>query len=109
MDQWRALLNPFTGFTPGRLFQMATRRSAGQAAANSASSFSTAEGVERGGGCGGGLFCGAKRRDVVVAVNRKRRHNRSPWCHALRGHHMDHSGVLEKQGDSATNRGWRRA
>ena len=34
-----ALLNPFTGVTPGRLFQMATRRSAGQLAASSASSF----------------------------------------------------------------------
>jgi hypothetical protein len=33
------LLNPFTGFTPGRLFQMATKRSAGQAAASSSSSF----------------------------------------------------------------------
>src|ERR1017187_1167663 len=34
-----ALLNPFTGATPGRLFQMATRRSAGQPAASFASSF----------------------------------------------------------------------
>src|ERR1035441_3917050 len=34
-----ALLNPFTGVTPGRLFQMATRRSAGQLAACFASSF----------------------------------------------------------------------
>lgn len=33
------LLNPFTGFTPGRLFHTATRRSVGQAAASSASSF----------------------------------------------------------------------
>ena len=34
----------------------------------------------------------------VVIVNRKRRHDRSPWCHALRGHHIDHSDLLEKQG-----------
>src|ERR1017187_5209566 len=34
-----ALLNPFTGVTPGRLFQMATRRSAGQLAASSTSFF----------------------------------------------------------------------
>jgi hypothetical protein len=32
----------FTGVTPGRLFQMATRRSVGQLAASSASSFSPA-------------------------------------------------------------------
>jgi hypothetical protein len=60
--------------------------------------------IERGGGCGGGLFCGAKRRDVVVVVNRKRRHNRSPWCHALRGHHMDHSGCAHRQANNAGNR-----
>ena len=34
-----ALLKLFTGFTPARLFQMATSRSAGQAAVRSASSF----------------------------------------------------------------------
>src|ERR1035438_3297635 len=34
-----AFLKPFTGFTPGRLFQMATSRSAGQPAASSARSF----------------------------------------------------------------------
>src|SRR5450756_2500123 len=34
-----AVLKLFTGFTPGRLFQMATSRSAGQPAASSASSF----------------------------------------------------------------------
>jgi hypothetical protein len=61
------------------------------------------EGIERGGSRSGGLFCGAKRRDVVFAVDGKRRHTRSPWCHALRGHHMDHSEVLETQGESATN------
>jgi hypothetical protein len=66
------------------------------------------EGIERSGGCGGSLLCGAKRRDVVVVVNRKRRHNRSPWCHAYRGHHIDHSEVLEKQGNCAVNRRWRR-
>jgi len=32
-------LKRFTGVTPGRLFQMAIRRSAGHAAASSASSF----------------------------------------------------------------------
>jgi hypothetical protein len=91
------------------MFQMATSRSAGQAAASSASSFWL---VKESKGCrarGGGLFCGAKRGDVVVAVNRKRAHNRSPWCHALRGHHMDRSEVIEKQGNSAENRRWRRA
>ena len=38
-----ALLNPFTGSTPGRLFHMATKRSAGQLAISSASSFSLAK------------------------------------------------------------------
>ena len=96
-----AVLKLFTGVTPGRLFQIATRRSAGQAAASSASSFwlakvSNGVAVVAAASSGGG-----KRRDVVVAVDRKRRHDRSPWCHALRGHHMDHSEVLEKQGNCA--------
>src|SRR5580700_3287112 len=34
-----AVLNPLTGFTPGRLFQIATKRSAGHAPASLASSF----------------------------------------------------------------------
>ena len=38
-----ALLTPFAGVTPGRLFQMARSRSGGQAAASSANSFSLAK------------------------------------------------------------------
>jgi hypothetical protein len=63
------------------------------------------EGIGGSGGCrGGSRFCGPIRCDVVVAVNRKRRHNRSPlWCHALRGDHMDHSALLERQGNCSVN------
>ena len=61
------VLKLFTGFTPGRLFQMATNRSAGQPADQvHVSSFWLAEGVERGGGRSGGFFLGGKRRDVVL-------------------------------------------
>jgi hypothetical protein len=66
------------------------------------------EGIERGGSGSGGFLGGAERGDVVFVVNREGRHVLSPWCHALRGHHMDHSEVLEKQGDWAINRPWRR-
>src|ERR1035438_10484103 len=66
------------------------------------------EGIERGGCRGGGILRSAKRRYVVFVVNREGRHVLSPWCHTLRGHHMNHSEVLEKQGDCAINRRWRR-
>src|SRR5664280_1868038 len=62
------------------------------------------KGIEGAGGRGGGFFLGAERRDVVLLVDRKRRHNRSPWSHALRGHHMDHSGCAHKQANNAGNR-----
>jgi hypothetical protein len=65
------------------------------------------ERVERVFGGGSGLFRGRKRHDFILFVDRKSRHNRAPWGHALRGHHMDHSEVLEKQGDSSANRCWR--
>src|ERR1022692_3139315 len=45
-----------------------------------------AEAVERRRGCGGGLLLVRKRRNVVLFVDGKSRHNRSPWCRALRGH-----------------------
>jgi len=102
-----ALLNPFTGSTPGRLFQRPTKRSVGQPAISSASSFWLAKVSNGGGSRGGSLFCGAERRDVVIAVDRKRRHNLAPWGHALRGHDMDHSEAIERQGNCAGNRRWR--
>ncbi|MGP8243964.1 MAG: terminase gpA endonuclease subunit [Bryobacteraceae bacterium] len=43
------------------------------------------EGVNGGGSCGGGFLCGAKRRDVVFAIDRESRHFESP-CSAYRGH-----------------------
>ena len=48
------------------------------------------------------------RRDVVVVVNRKRRHNRSPLCRALRGHDIHHPGAPNRQDNSEKNRRWRR-
>jgi hypothetical protein len=66
------------------------------------------KGIERGCANGGSFFCGAKRGDGVVIVNRKRRHDRSPWRRALRGQHMNHSELLETQGNSEQNRRWRR-
>jgi len=59
------LLNPLTGSTPGRLFQRATRRSAGQPAISSASSFRLAKKSKGWWLRRGGFLCGAKRRDVV--------------------------------------------
>jgi hypothetical protein len=56
-----------------------------------------------------GLMRVGECSDVVIGVDRKRRHNRSPWCHALRGRDMDHSEVLERQGDFAINRRGRRS
>src|SRR6202011_3889386 len=38
--------------------------------------FLATEAVERGCGCSGGFFCGAKRRDVVLFVDGESRHNR---------------------------------
>ena len=51
---------------------------------------------------------GAKRCGGIFAVNRKRRHNLSPCRHALRGHDMNRSDLLEIQGPYSTNRQWRR-
>jgi hypothetical protein len=47
--------------------------------------------------------------DVVVRVDRERFHNLSPCCRALGGHDIDHSEVLEKQGNLAVNRRRRRS
>ena len=45
----------------------------------------------------------AERGDVVLAIDGEGRHNHSPWCHAMRGHDIDHSEVLEKQGNFDLN------
>jgi hypothetical protein len=64
------------------------------------------EGFEGVGGRSGGLLGGGERADVVVGINGER-HFESPLFRALRGQHMDHSEVLEKQGDSSITRRWR--
>src|ERR1035438_6488168 len=65
------------------------------------------EGIERGCGCGGALLGGAMRRDVVVGIDCKR-HFESPWCRALRGHHIHHSEAPESKGVFEINRPGRR-
>ena len=50
-----------------------------------------------------GLLRGAVRRDVVLFVDGKRRHNRYPLCHALRGHDIHHSVWEHKQENNAGN------
>ena len=99
-----AFLNDFTGSTPGRLFQMADQPFCRQTGDQFRELLRVGEIIEGGGAGCGGVFCRAKRGNRVFVVNRKRRHNRSPWCHGLRGHHMNHSELLEKQGNSEQNR-----
>jgi hypothetical protein len=86
---------------------MATRRSAGQVAASWASSFWLAK--ESVGVAVAATASCAEPYAVMLFCSSmvENRHDRSPWCHALRGHDMDHSEVLEKQGDSSINRRWR--
>src|ERR1035441_2894963 len=67
-----------------------------------------AEAVEGRCGCGGGLFLARKRNYFVRFVDSESRHNRCPFCHALRGHHMNPSEALESKGLSEINRPWGR-
>src|ERR1039458_533232 len=67
-----------------------------------------AEAVEGRCGCGGGLFLARKRNYFVRFVDSESRHNRCPFCHALRGHHMNPSEALESKGLSGINRPWGR-
>ena len=87
-------LSFFAGYWPGKLFRIANRRSAGQAAANSASSCFAGEAVE---GCGGGgrsLLRGRKRHDFVRFVAGKSRHTRSPRPRSARLMNIHHSEAL---------------
>ena len=87
-----------TGFSPGRLFRTANRRSAGQAAANSDSSCSLAK-------MSNGVCVAADASSVVenatisfCSFDRKRRHCESPLFRALRGQHTNHSEVPGSKG-----------
>src|ERR1035438_4416549 len=96
------LLKLSTATTPARLFQIATNRSAGQVAANSASSFWLAK-VSNGVVVVAAASSGVPNAVMLLSLSIvEGRHLLSPWCHALRGHHMNHSEVLEKQGDLAS-------
>src|ERR1017187_1311721 len=91
-------LNFLTGVTPGRLFQIATSLSAGQALASSASSFWLAKeskGVVVAAAASSGVPCAVmlfSASIVNVILNLL-------LFRALRGHHMDCSEVLERQGN----------
>src|ERR1039458_6431007 len=67
-----------------------------------------AEAVEGGCGCGGGLVLVRKRHNFVRFVDGECLHCESPWCRALRGHHMNPSEALESKGLSEINLRWRR-
>jgi hypothetical protein len=90
-----AVLNVSTGLTPGRLFQIATNRSTGQAAASCASSFSL-EGFVRGGNRSGGFFLSSKRANAVFDANGEN-HFESPLFRFLCGHDINQSEMPRKQ------------
>src|SRR5271156_4258359 len=94
------VLKRFTGVTPGRLSQIATSRSNGQALASSASScwvLKLSNGVavaaaaaSSGLPCAVMLFSWSMVNVIVILL----------MFRALRGHDMDHSASTEKQGIS---------
>src|ERR1022692_2271458 len=99
----------FAGFSPGRLFRIANRRSAGQPAANSASSCSLVKlsnGVCAAAEASSGVanatisFVSLIVKVVIIVL--------LYVCRALRGHHIHLSEVLERQGFSEINLRWRR-
>lgn len=57
---------------------------------------------------GGRFFAAGKRRDVVLFVDGENRHMLLLESRALRGHHISHSELLERQDNCAANRRWRR-
>ena len=101
-------LNFFTRVTPGRLFQMATSLSAGHWAASSANSCSLVKlsnGLAVVAAASSGVPCAV----MLFSLSMGECHVKSPGCRAPRGHHMDHSELVEKQGNSDINRRGRRA
>src|ERR1039458_1766464 len=60
--------------------------------------FLAGERIERGLGGGGSLLGGGERADCVFGIDCERFHFESPWCRALRGHHMNPSEALESKG-----------
>jgi hypothetical protein len=98
-------LNFFTGVTPGRLFQIATSRSAGHFAIRLASSFwlaKVSKGVVVVAAASSGV---AKCGDAVVGIDGERFHLSSFFLAACRrDDHIHHSGRGHKQGNSAGNR-----
>jgi hypothetical protein len=92
---------------PGRLFQMPASRSAGQDAASSANCCSLVK-LSKGVWVVAAASSGVrKRHNLVLFVDRKGCHFYSPVTRPLCGHHMDHSEVPERQGNSARNLRWR--
>jgi hypothetical protein len=101
-------LKRFAGSTPGRPFQIATIRSAGQLVTSPANSFWLAK--LSNGVVVAAVASSAEPNAVMLffSIDRKRFHSESPWCRAQRGHDMDHSDLLEKQGNCSANRRRRR-
>src|SRR5262252_4124939 len=89
-------LNPLAGVTPGRLFQIATRRSVGQPAANCVSSSEVAKGCAPAAITASAWSGAANAGDVVVGVNRKRCHGLIS-CAVNPRQDMNHSGPEGKQ------------
>jgi len=98
----------FTCVTPGRLFQMATSRSAGQPAISPASSFwlrKLSKGVVLAAAASCWLatavmlFCSSMVKIVIMVLL---------GATLLRGHHISHSDLLETQGNCPVNRRRRR-
>src|SRR5580700_7614479 len=101
-------LKLFTGVTPGRLLQRATRRAAGQPATSSASSRSlpkVSEGVVLAAVASSWpanavmLFCSSMAKIVISLLLA---------CRALRGHHISRSEPLERQDNCGLSRRCRR-
>src|ERR1700679_2587386 len=88
-----AVLNVSTGVTPGRLFQITTKRSSGHALANCKKFLLAGEGLEGVGGRSSGFLGGSERADVVFCINGEG-HLKSPLFRCLCGHNINHSKVL---------------
>src|ERR1022692_4756364 len=100
--------NFLIGGAPGRLFQIATSRCAGQDFASSANSgwlLKVSNGVLVAAAASSGVACAVMWLsvsivNVVIVV--------VLLCRGLRGQHMDHSAGRERQGNSEQYRPWRR-
>src|ERR1039457_1467236 len=101
------LLKLSTGVTPVRLLKIETSRSAGHALASSTSSFWLLK-LSKGVAVAAAASSWLENATISFVSLIVSRHNRCPFCHALRGHHMNPSEALESKGLSEINRPWGR-